>query len=127
MVDGVEKLCVMCVQLLLLKLKFVFVMFGVGGLMQQGMFDIVFDMQKDGFEVVLYLLCIGLLCDSLCVIFDQYCLYGIWYIVVLCGDLLLGMGEVGELCYVFEFVSFICVEYGDWFYIEVVGYLEYYL
>lgn len=54
-------------------------------------------------------------------------MYGIWYIVVLCGDLLLGMGEVGELCYVFEFVSFICVEYGDWFYIEVVGYLEYYL
>lgn len=37
------------------------------------------------------------------------------------------MGMVsGELCYVNELVDFICIEIGDYFYIEVVVYLEVY-
>jgi hypothetical protein len=46
-------------------------------------------------------------------------------VVALRGDLPSGMGEVGELRYASELVSFIRAEFGDWFWIEVAGYPEY--
>ncbi|HKT66493.1 MAG TPA: methylenetetrahydrofolate reductase [NAD(P)H], partial [Burkholderia sp.] len=112
-------------QLLPLKPKFVSVTFGAGGSTQQGTLDTVLDMQKDGLEAAPHLSCIGSSRDSLRAILDQYRSHGIRHIVALRGDLPSGMGEVGELRYASELVSFIRAEHGDWFHIEVAGYPEY--
>ena len=111
--------------LLPLKPKFVSCTFGAGGSTQQGTLDTVLDMQKDGLEAAPHLSCIGSSRDSLRAILDQYRSYGIRHIVALRGDLPSGMGEVGELRYASELVSFIRAEHGDWFHIEVAGYPEY--
>lgn len=123
--DGVEKLRATRAQLLPLKPKFVSVTFGAGGSTQQGTLDTVLDMQKDGLEAAPHLSCIGSSRDSLRAILDQYRSHGIRHIVALRGDLPSGMGEVGELRYASELVSFIRAEHGDWFHIEVAGYPEY--
>lgn len=99
--------------------------FGAGGSTQQGTLDTVLDMQKDGLEAAPHLSCIGSSRDSLRAILDQYRSHGIRHIVALRGDLPSGMGEVGELRYASELVSFIRAEHGDWFHIEVAGYPEY--
>ncbi|KVN23616.1 5,10-methylenetetrahydrofolate reductase [Burkholderia pyrrocinia] len=123
--EGVEKLRATRAQLLPLKPKFVSVTFGAGGSTQQGTLDTVLDMQKDGLEAAPHLSCIGSSKDSLRAILDQYRSHGIRHIVALRGDLPSGMGEVGELRYASELVSFIRAEHGDWFHIEVAGYPEY--
>ncbi|CAN0617575.1 5,10-methylenetetrahydrofolate reductase [Burkholderia multivorans] len=123
--EGVEKLRATRAQLMPLKPKFVSVTFGAGGSTQQGTLDTVLDMQKDGLEAAPHLSCIGSSKDSLRAILDQYRSHGIRHIVALRGDLPSGMGEVGELRYASELVSFIRAEHGDWFHIEVAGYPEY--
>lgn len=123
--EGVEKLRGTRAQLMPLKPKFVSVTFGAGGSTQQGTLDTVLDMQKDGLEAAPHLSCIGSSKDSLRAILDQYRSHGIRHIVALRGDLPSGMGEVGELRYASELVSFIRAEHGDWFHIEVAAYPEY--
>lgn len=108
--------------------EYVLCMFGVGGLIFSYIFEMVcYFNQYYGFEVVLYLFCVGGSCEEICELFKLYCVIGCCCIVVLCGDLLLGMGYFGDLCYVVELISFICVEYGDVFCIEVGVYFEMYL
>ncbi|MGN6665796.1 MAG: methylenetetrahydrofolate reductase [NAD(P)H] [Trinickia sp.] len=123
--DGVEKLRATRVQLALLKPKFVSVTFGAGGSTQQGTLDTVLDMAKDGLEAAPHLSCIGSSKESLRAILERYRSNGIRHIVALRGDLPSGMGEVGELRYASELVSFIRAEHGDWFRIEVAAYPEY--
>lgn len=123
--DGVEKLRATRAQLALLKPKFVSVTFGAGGSTQQGTLDTVLDMAKDGLEAAPHLSCIGSSKESLRAILERYRSNGIRHIVALRGDLPSGMGEVGELRYASELVSFIRAEHGDWFHIEVAGYPEY--
>jgi methylenetetrahydrofolate reductase (NADPH) len=123
--DGVEKLRATRAQLALLKPKFVSVTFGAGGSTQQGTLDTVLDMAKDGLEAAPHLSCIGSAKENLRAILERYRSNGIRHIVALRGDLPSGMGEVGELRYASELVSFIRAEHGDWFHIEVAGYPEY--
>jgi methylenetetrahydrofolate reductase (NADPH) len=123
--DGVEKLRATRAQLALLKPKFVSVTFGAGGSTQQGTLDTVLDMAKDGLEAAPHLSCIGSSKENLRAILERYRSNGIRHIVALRGDLPSGMGEVGELRYASELVSFIRAEHGDWFHIEVAAYPEY--
>jgi methylenetetrahydrofolate reductase (NADPH) len=123
--EGIDKLRATRTQLARLKPKFVSVTFGAGGSTQQGTLDIVLDMAKDGLEAAPHLSCIGSSKDSLRAILSEYRAHGIRHIVALRGDLPSGMGEVGELRYASELVSFIRAEHGDWFWIEVAGYPEY--
>jgi methylenetetrahydrofolate reductase (NADPH) len=123
--EGIDKLCVTRKQLAALKPKFVSVTFGAGGSTQQGTLDTVLGMATDGLEAAPHLSCIGSSKESLRAILGQYRSHGIRHIVALRGDLPSGMGEVGELRYASELVSFIRAEHGDWFWIEVAGYPEY--
>ena len=123
--EGVDKLRATGAQLAQLKPKFVSVTFGAGGSTQQGTLDTVIDMAKQGLEAAPHLSCIGSSKESLRAILGQYREHGIRHIVALRGDLPSGMGEVGELRYASELVSFIRAEHGDWFNIEVAAYPEY--
>lgn len=120
-----EKLRATRAQLAPLKPKFVSVTFGAGGSTQQGTLDTVLDIAKDGIEAAPHLSCIGSSKESLRAILNRYRESGIRHIVALRGDLPSGMGEVGELRYASELVSFIRNETGDWFRIEVAAYPEY--
>ncbi len=123
--DAVDKLRATRTQLAQFKPKFVSVTFGAGGSTQQGTLDTVLDMAKDGLEAAPHLSCIGSSKESLRAILERYRSNGIRHIVALRGDLPSGMGEVGELRYASELVSFIRAEHGDWFRIEVAAYPEY--
>ncbi|RKP49409.1 methylenetetrahydrofolate reductase [NAD(P)H] [Trinickia fusca] len=123
--EGVEKLRVTRAQLAQLLPSFVSVTFGAGGSTQQGTLDTVLDMSKDGLQAAPHLSCIGSSKESLRAILARYREHGIRHIVALRGDLPSGMGEVGELRYASELVSFIRAEHGDWFWIEVAAYPEY--
>lgn len=123
--EGVEKLRATRAQLGLLRPKFVSVTFGAGGSTQQGTLDTVLEMAKEGLEAAPHLSCIGSSKESLRAILERYRAHGIRHIVALRGDLPSGMGEVGELRYASELVSFIRAEYGDWFRVEVAAYPEY--
>ena len=123
--DGVEKLRATRAQLAPLKPKFVSVTFGAGGSTQQGTLDTVLEMAEEGFEAAPHLSCVGSSRENLRAILTQYREHGIRHIVALRGDLPSGMGEVGELRYASELVSFIRAEHGDWFNIEVAAYPEY--
>ncbi|SAK42161.1 5,10-methylenetetrahydrofolate reductase [Caballeronia arationis] len=123
--EGVDKLRASRAQLALLKPKFVSVTFGAGGSTQQGTLDTVLEMKQEGLEAAPHLSCIGSSKESLKAILGQYRENGIRHIVALRGDLPSGMGEVGELRYASELVSFIRAEHGDWFNIEVAAYPEY--
>jgi methylenetetrahydrofolate reductase (NADPH) len=123
--EGVDKLRATSAQLALLKPKFVSVTFGAGGSTQQGTLDTVIEMSKEGFEAAPHLSCIGSSRDNLRAILGAYREHGIRHIVALRGDLPSGMGEVGELRYASELVSFVRAEHGDWFNIEVAAYPEY--
>jgi methylenetetrahydrofolate reductase (NADPH) len=101
------------------------VTFGAGGSTQQGTLDTVLEMKQEGLEAAPHLSCIGSSKESLKAILGQYRENGIRHIVALRGDLPSGMGEVGELRYASELVSFIRAEHGDWFNIEVAAYPEY--
>ncbi|MEX3935541.1 methylenetetrahydrofolate reductase [NAD(P)H] [Paraburkholderia phymatum] len=123
--EGLDKLRATRAQLLPLKPKFVSVTFGAGGSTQQGTLDTVLEMGKDGVDAAPHLSCIGSSKESLRAILNEYRSHGIRHIVALRGDLPSGMGEVGELRYASELVSFIRAEFGDWFRIEVAAYPEY--
>lgn len=107
-----------------LKLKFVLVIYGANSGERDCMYSIIKGI-KDciGLEVVLYFICIDVMFDELCIIVCDYWNNGICYIVVLCGDLLLGSGKL-EM-YVFDLVMLL-KEVVD-FDIFVVVYLEVYL
>ncbi len=94
-------------QLAPLKPKFVSVTFGAGGSTQQGTLDTVLEMAEEGLEAAPHLSCIGSSKESLRAILGAYRAHGIRHIVALRGDLPSGMGEVGELRYASELVSFI--------------------
>src|ERR1700738_3008393 len=113
--EGIDKLRATRTELALLKPKFVSVTFGAGGSTQRGTLDTCLHMGKDGLEAAPHLSCIGSSKDSLRAILNEYRGHGIRHIVALRGDLPSGMGEVGELRYASELVSFIRAEYGDWF------------
>jgi methylenetetrahydrofolate reductase (NADPH) len=123
--EGVEKLRATRGQLAKLSPKFVSVTFGAGGSTQQGTLDTVVEMAREGLEAAPHLSCIGSSKESLRDILGKYREQGIRHIVALRGDLPSGMGEVGELRYASELVSFIRAEHGDWFCIEVAAYPEY--
>jgi methylenetetrahydrofolate reductase (NADPH) len=123
--EGVEKLRATRAELATFNPKFVSVTFGAGGSTQQGTLDTVVELAKSGVEAAPHLSCIGSSKDSLRAILNEYRAHGIRHIVALRGDLPSGMGEVGELRYASELVSFIRAEFGDWFWIEVAGYPEY--
>ena len=108
--EGVDKLRATRAQLALLKPKFVSVTFGAGGSTQQGTLDTVVEMAKEGLEAAPHLSCIGSSKESLRAILNEYRAHGIRHIVALRGDLPSGMGEVGELRYASELVSFIRAE-----------------
>ncbi|UDG82577.1 methylenetetrahydrofolate reductase [NAD(P)H] [Candidatus Vallotia cooleyia] len=122
---GTEKLRATRVQLAPLKPKFMSVTFGAGGSTQQGTLNTVLEMASEGFEAAPHLSCIGASKESLRCILMQYRAHGIRHIVALRGDLPSGMGEIGELRYACDLVTFVRAEHSDWFHIEVAAYPEY--
>lgn len=124
--QGWEKLQIVCNKLVEVNLDFFLVIFGVGGFIWDCIIEIVFNLYKQGIFIVFYLFCVGGICQEIGELLDVYKENGINCIVVLWGDMFLGMGVVGELCYVNELVEFICDYSGDIFNLEVVVYLEFY-
>ena len=101
------------------------VTFGAGGSTQEGTFDAVMAIQKQGVEAAPHLSCIGSTRDDITRILNQYREQGIHRIVALRGDMPSGMGASGDFRYANELVEFIRQQSGDHFHIEVAAYPEF--
>lgn len=123
-VAGAVRLREACTQLAVLRPDFVSITFGAGGSTQEGTFETVLDMMRNGFAVASHLSCIGASRDGLRTILARYQAYGIQHIVALRGDMPSGMGAIGEFSYAEQLVEFIRSEYGEWFRIDVAVYPE---
>jgi len=123
--ESIDKLRATRAQLEPLQPQFVSVTFGAGGSTQQGTLDTVLELTQHGLKAAPHLSCIGASKNGLRAVLNQYRAHDIRHIVALRGDLPSGTGEIGELRYACELVSFIRAEHGDWFHIDVAGYPEY--
>ena len=123
--EGTEKLRNTRRQLAQLNPDFFSCTFGAGGSTREGTLATVLEICKEGHAAAPHLSCVASTRDSLREVIEEYRANGIRHIVALRGDLPSGMGEVGELRYASELVSFIRAEHGDWFNIEVAAYPEY--
>ncbi|KPK35693.1 MAG: 5,10-methylenetetrahydrofolate reductase [Betaproteobacteria bacterium SG8_40] len=105
--------------------EFFSVTFGAGGSTQERTRDTVFEISREGFAVAPHVSCIASMRDSIKGMLDEYRAHGIRRIVALRGDLPSGMAQAGEFRYASELVTFVRVEYGETFHIEVAAYPEY--
>ncbi len=101
------------------------VTFGAGGSTQEGTFEAVMDIHRQGVEAAPHLSCIGSTRESISRILKGYQEQGIHRIVALRGDMPSGMGASGDFRYANELVEFIRQETGDHFHIEVAAYPEF--
>jgi len=109
-----------------LKPEYFSVTFGAGGSTQARTFDTVREIQTDsGVEAAPHLSCIGSTKDGIRKILEDYRQQGIRRIVALRGDLPSGMRDPGDFSYANQLVSFIRLETGDHFHIEVAAYPEF--
>jgi len=106
--------------------EFVSVTFGAGGSTLSYTPETVRELrQTHKLNGVPHVSCMGGTREEIRELLNLYKALGCTRIVALRGDLPSGMGEVGELRYASELVSFIRAEHGDWFNIEVAAYPEY--
>lgn len=122
--EGVEKLRLVRQQLYALKPEFCSVTFGAGGSTQEGTFNTVRDILAEGVSAASHFSCIGATRDTVRVQLATLKAMGVKRLVALRGDLPSGYGAGGEFQYASDLVSFIRVETGDDFTIEVAAYPE---
>lgn len=123
--EGANKLAAARKQLAALKPAFFSVTFGAGGSTRERTLETVQQIQADGYEAAPHLSCVGSTRENIRAILHTYKNMGIKRIVALRGDLPSGMATSGEFHYANELVSFIRVETGEHFHIEVAAYPEF--
>ncbi len=123
--EGANKLAITCKQLAVLKPAFFSVTFGAGGSTRERTLEAVQQIKADGYEAAPHLSCVGSTRENIRAILHTYKNMGIKRIVALRGDLPSGMATSGEFHYANELVSFIRVETGEHFHIEVAAYPEF--
>lgn len=122
--EGVQKLAAVRQKLYPLKPEFCSVTYGAGGSTQQGTLDTVMAIHAEGVPAASHFSCIGATREKVLEQLDVLRKNGITRLVALRGDLPSGHGLGGEFMYASDLVSFIRVETGDTFHIEVAGYPE---
>ena len=123
--EGANKLAATRKQLAVLKPAFFSVTFGAGGSTRERTLEAVQQIKADGYEAAPHLSCVGSTRENIRAILHTYKNMGIKRIVALRGDLPSGMATSGEFHYANELVSFIRVETGEHFHIEVAAYPEF--
>jgi len=104
--------------------EYMSVTFGAGGSTQDGTFETVLDIKKQGVQSAPHLSCIGAERESIAHLLGLYKDNEINRIVALRGDLPSGAQDIGEFSYANELIEFIRSETGDHFHIEVAAYPE---
>jgi methylenetetrahydrofolate reductase (NADPH) len=122
--EGVEKLADTRKQLATLHPDYFSVTFGAGGSTRERTLEVVQQIKAEGLEVAPHLSCVGSTRENIRSILQTYQQLGIKRIVALRGDLPSGMATTGEFQYANELVSFIRVQTGEHFHIEVAAYPE---
>ena len=120
-----EKLTATRKQLSLLKPEFFSVTFGAGGSTQDRTLETIRKIKDEGYNAAPHLSCVGSTRENIRTLLNTYKDMGIKRIVALRGDLPSGMGSIGEFQYANELVSFIRVQTGEHFHIEVAAYPEF--
>ncbi|RFC36202.1 MAG: 5,10-methylenetetrahydrofolate reductase (NAD(P)) [Candidatus Nitrotoga sp. SPKER] len=123
--EGANKLAAARKQLAILKPTYFSVTFGAGGSTRERTLEAVQQIKADGYEAAPHLSCVGSTRENIRAILHTYKNMGIKRIVALRGDLPSGMATSGEFHYANELVSFIRVETGEHFHIEVAAYPEF--
>ena len=123
--EGREKLTATRKQLAMLKPEFFSVTFGAGGSTQDRTLDTIRQIKAEGYNAAPHLSCVGSTRDNIRAILETYKSMGIKRIVALRGDLPSGMATTGEFQYANELVSFIRIQTGEHFHIEVAAYPEF--
>jgi methylenetetrahydrofolate reductase (NADPH) len=124
--EGSNKLTAARQQLYALKPQFCSVTYGAGGSTQDGTFQTVQAILKEGVDAAPHFSCIGANKESIRAQLQNFKAAGIRRIVALRGDLPsgYGSGSLGEFRYASDLVAFIRAETGDHFHIEVGAYPE---
>lgn len=122
--EGVEKLATVRQKLYALKPEFCSVTYGAGGSTQQGTLDAVKAIHAEGVPAASHFSCIGATREKVLEQLEVLQQNSITRLVALRGDLPSGHGLGGEFMYASDLVSFIRVETGNAFHIEVAGYPE---
>ncbi len=124
--EGASKLTAARQQLYVLKPQFCSVTYGAGGSTQDGTFQTVQAILKEGVDAAPHFSCIGANKESIRTQLQSFKAAGIRRIVALRGDLPsgYGSGSLGEFRYASDLVAFIRAETGDHFHIEVGAYPE---
>ena len=124
--EGATKLAAARQQLYALKPQFCSVTYGAGGSTQDGTFQTVQAILKEGVDAAPHFSCIGANKESIRTQLQSFKAAGIRRIVALRGDLPsgYGSGSLGEFRYASDLVAFIRAETGDHFHIEVGAYPE---
>jgi methylenetetrahydrofolate reductase (NADPH) len=124
--EGASKLAAARQQLYALKPQFCSVTYGAGGSTQDGTFQTVQAILKEGVDAAPHFSCIGANKESIRTQLQSFKSAGIRRIVALRGDLPsgYGSGSLGEFRYASDLVAFIRAETGDHFHIEVGAYPE---
>jgi methylenetetrahydrofolate reductase (NADPH) len=122
--EGAAKLRAARQQLYALKPEFCSVTYGAGGSTQQGTFDTVAEILKEGVDAASHLSCIGATQGKVRDALAALAAMGVKRIVALRGDLPSGYGTGGEFTYASDLIAFIRKETGDKFKIDVACYPE---
>jgi methylenetetrahydrofolate reductase (NADPH) len=122
--EGVEKLRGVRQKLYALKPEFCSVTFGAGGSTQEGTFNTVSDILKEGVPAASHFSCVGATKSTVRTQLATLKTMGVKRLVALRGDLPSGYGAGGEFHYASDLVAFIRAETGDDFFIEVAAYPE---
>jgi methylenetetrahydrofolate reductase (NADPH) len=123
--EGAAKLREARRQLYALKPEFCSVTYGAGGSTQQGTFDTVSEILKEGVDAASHLSCIGATKGKVRDALAALEAMGVKRIVALRGDLPSGYGTGGEFQYASDLIAFIRAESGDRFRIDVACYPEF--
>jgi methylenetetrahydrofolate reductase (NADPH) len=122
--EGAAKLRAARQQLYALKPEFCSVTYGAGGSTQQGTFDTVSEILREGVDAASHLSCIGATQGKVRDALAALKAMGVKRIVALRGDLPSGYGTGGEFQYASDLIAFIRKESGDEFKIDVACYPE---
>ena len=122
--EGVEKLRGVRQKLYALKPEFCSVTFGAGGSTQEGTFNTVSDILREGVPAASHFSCVGATKSTVRTQLATLKTMGVKRLVALRGDLPSGYGAGGEFHYASDLVAFIRAETGDDFFIEVAAYPE---
>lgn len=122
--EGADKLRGVRQQLYALKPEFCSVTFGAGGSTQEGTFNTVREILKEGHNAACHFSCIGATKAGVRAQLAELKAMGVKRLVALRGDLPSGYGAGGEFHYASDLVEFIRTETGQDFAIEVAAYPE---